>query len=103
MMIESSHGVMYQQRVILRMVETLLDLLTGPKNRHIRAVIQEQRISLFDVVEDEIKNGQLPEYLHPDNIPRRIWRDRVLTPDLIKWLLNVHRYFDEMYSDKLPR
>jgi len=96
--ISSNHGVMFQQKIILRLVEQLIDLLTADyRNR--RAILEQFR-AVVKIVRDETS---LPDRLNPDEIPRRIWEGRILTEDMLRWCLDVHRYYDDLYSSSLPR
>lgn len=98
MTIETSHGVMFQQRIILRLIEQLIDQLTAPR-RNRRAILEQFR-GLEKVVK---RQRDLPKRLDPDRIPRRIWDGRVLTDDILAWCLDVHQYYDDLYSSNLPR
>ena len=89
---------MYQQKIILRLVEQLTDLLTAP-NRNRRAILEQFR-ALVKIVKDE---PALPDYLNPDLIPFTVWDNRILVDDMLRWCINVHRYYDDLYSDSIPR
>lgn len=94
----NDHGVMFQQKIILRLVEQLTDLLTSEK-RNRRAILEQYR-ALTKIIKDE---PGLPDYLNPDNIPSKVWENRILADDMLRWCINVHRYYDDMYSVSIPR
>lgn len=94
----SDHGVMFQQKIILRLLEQLTDLLTAER-RNRRAILEQFR-AVVKIVKDE---PSLPQHLNPDLIPQRVWENRILVDDMLRWCINVHRYYDDLYSSSIPR
>jgi hypothetical protein len=97
-MIDSQHGVMFQQKIILRLIEQLTDLLTAP-HRNRRAILEQFR-AVVKIVRSE---PNLPDYLNPDNIQHCIWDNRIMIDDILFWCIRVHRYYDDLYSSNMPR